>query len=801
MKKTIFLLLFSLLLFAGCDSQQEKLNKENLTPVKIESAYRIDMYFAKPSWTEKADTLFLRFRIADRNNKKIKWADLKKENFEIREEGGNPPNKEILIERITRVSETVVENTENNSRNADNISHNSIYWFLVDRSNTIAKADLEEMKIAILKTIENLPDSCAFISFFDNTVSEQKMVTVNNFYEFENEFRVTKESKNLYQSISNSFIKFVSTAQKMDAVKYLLIFTDGKIDENSFTDVIEVIKFADLIKEIDNNTDNNVQMHAFRYGNFPLADQALISICQQHRKPELKGGFYPARNVAGIVDSLRGFIDNLAADYELTLVNHVGKKYNGANLSMQVIISNDDRTAAGSIRYAIGSKEVGIITGKTSDDTYLAVLLGVIVLFIAFFVMQVLIPYIIHKRTNFEKKYVKPYEANDDDVIYEACSYCQEPLEVGDLIVTKCPHKIHWDCWEDNGYKCVEYGQNCKDGIQFHFDKKHPFDLKKSPYYMKWAMSGMIAGFFIWILFFIGSKLTLFPHLIKGLLNACYPIGKKVEIEGIMQISSAAQSTFQGKIAGLLLLGVLLGFVLTFLFSYINDFRQRTSKIVFFYLVRALIGSFAGFLSFLIGSVICVAVGKEGNVWWLDAIPWLLCGGSIALCLVFKTTIKWQDALIGGFISGIISFFILYTTYYLPAFGIMFSIMLCSGGLGISIIARHHLAQKYFLKYKCDKREGEIAIHKWMNDSGGSNEVSIGRSYHCVIQMNWDSSENIPAKQAKLFLDPKRRVPMMKVIENGMTYDKRDARKDDQLPLKNGVKFKIGNTDFQYVER
>jgi hypothetical protein len=127
--------------------------------------------------------------------------------------------------------------------------------------------------------------------------------------------------------------------------------------------------------------------------------------------------------------------------------------------------------------------------------------------------------------------------------------------------------------------------------------------------------------------------------------------------------------------------------------------------------------------------------------------------------------------------------------------------MLFSTGLGISIVAKHHLAQKYFLKYKGEKRESEIAIHKWMNESGGSNEVTIGKSNHCTIQMNWDNSESIAEKQVKLYIDPKRRVPMMKIVENGVTYDGRDARKDDQLPLKNGVKFTIGNTVFQYVEK
>jgi hypothetical protein len=185
----------------------------------------------------------------------------------------------------------------------------------------------------------------------------------------------------------------------------------------------------------------------------------------------------------------------------------------------------------------------------------------------------------------------------------------------------------------------------------------------------------------------------------------------------------------------------------------------------------------------------------------LDGIAWLLFGGCIALILSIKTTIKWQDALIGGLISGIASFLILYSTYFLPSFGVMFGFMLCSAGLGISIIAKHTLAQKYYLKYKGMKREGLIAIHKWMNDSGGSNEVTIGKSNRCIVQMNWEDHETIADMQVKLYIDPKRRTPMLKVLESGILYDGRDGRKDEVYQLKHNVKFKIGNTDFQYIEK
>ena len=793
-KRYLFILL-PLTLLIACNNSREGDTK---SPVEEKNApYKIDMHFAKQSWSEKGDTLFLRFRIADKNNRKITWADLKQENSIIREDGGNPPDKEVIIKRITQKEGKQVENSED-------ISHNVVCWFMVDRSKTISDNDMQSMMTAIEKTIETLPDSSAYISFFDKQITERELITKNNFHEFEKEFKVTANAKNLYQSIMHNFEFFVDDPQKQDAAKYLLVFTDGKIDENSFSEVKELLKYADLIKEIDNTRENHVQIHAFRYGAFSLADQALISICKQHRKPELKGGFYPAENVAGIIDSLRGLMGNLTADYELILINNVGKIYNGTKLTLQVVVAKENEKAVGKIEYAIGSKEVVITTGETTDDIYLAVILGVIIVFIAFFIMQVGVPYLIFRSTNFEKKYVKPYEpiATTEGEVHEVCSHCQEPLERGELIVVKCPHKIHWDCWIENGYKCVEYGQNCKDGIQFHFDKKHPFDLKKSPYYLKWAMAGMISGLFIWIVFRLTLKLNLFSGFINGLLNTFAPDAiLKAEIEGELQILSHISAAFHQKISGFLLVGMLLGFILTFLFGYINDFRQKKGKVLLSIFIRSLIGLGVGFIAFLIGSIICILSGASGNKVWIDAIPWILFGTSIAACLAFNATIKMKDALIGGLISGIVSFLILYTTSYFPAFGVMFSFMLCSAGLGISIITRHHLAQKYFLKYKGEKREGIIAIHKWMNESGGSNEVTIGKSNYCIVQMNWDSSEKIQDMQVKLYIDPKRRVPMMKAIENGMIFDGREAKKDDQLPLKNGVKFKIGNTEFQYMEK
>ncbi len=779
MRRRFYLLIPVIVFLSACST--EKNEKNTGSPLSLNNAgYEIKMNFAPRPWSVNADTLFMYFRIVDTlTQKKVIWDNLK-ETSSIVETGGNPPKKG-LIKKIT--DKTIKREL---------ISQHAVFWLVVDR--TILENEMSNLKETILNTVKNLPDSTVYISFFDEEITASKLITKDNFDDFQNDFAVKDTSKNLYQAILQKFDELTQYDKELGISRYLLVFTDGKINASDPEKVEEVVGFREQIKKIDDNRKNNVQIHAFRYGKSePLVDMTLEDICGT------KGTFYSIRDAASIINSLHRFMGDLSADYELMLINNPGKIYYGQDLTLRIEIKKDNNRAAGLRNYRIGSKERPIETNPANGSIILVIMLGGIILFITFFVIQAGIPYITSKFVRFEKKYVRSYEPIQD-VLYEPCAYCGEPLEKGEKVVVKCIHKTHWQCWVDNGYKCVEYGQNCKDGIQFHFDKNKPFDLKQSPYYMKWVMSGMFGGFLVWIIYsFIPN---LFSGFITGLLNVFYPGSLKEEVStGIFQISYAAAGNFQQKISGFLLVGILLGFILTFLFGYINEFRKKRGVVLLSITGRALLGATAGFLSFLIGSIICIMLGKDGNAVWIDLIPWLLFGGSVAVCLSINTTIGWKDALIGGIISGVVSSFVLYTASLFPSFGVMFSFMLCSAGLGISIIVKHHASQKYFLTYKGEKKEGEIAIHKWMDESGGGNNVTIGKSGQSIIQMNWDSSEKIHDTQAKLYIDKKRKVPYLKVMENGMTCDGRETKKDDLHPLKNGLKFTIGNTEFTYVER
>lgn len=769
--------IISLFTFKSCsNTQSEYDNFLNVT----DSDYRIE--FTDFGWKDKnhADTLLLHFKIVDKkDNKKIFLGELNETDFKIYE-----PDKRPRFNDVRVISDQ------------NSISRDAIFSLVVDRSKTIPSSELEKIRDVIRQVVDNLPDSTVYISFMDEELSEAQLISRKNFDNFEEEFYVSGNDKNLYQGISDKFIELSGMNienQNDQSRKYLFIFTDGKVDPNQMQTITALDNFLEQVTNADMSLENNkIIINTFRYGNDDSNDKELMDICIFSRVNETQGDFFPVNEAMDVIPKVGVVIDNLKADYELILTNPPGKIYYGSPVSMIISIEKEYKSATGEKKYVIGSKERPVTTGADNENNYIYILWGIIILFLAFFIMQVVIPYINHKVDNFEKKYVKAYHPRNEGDI-ESCFICQEQFSRGEKIVEKCIHKTHWECWKENDYKCIEYGQNCSKGIQHYFDKDHPFDLKKSPYYLKWVLLGMVGGLITWIIYNLCFEFNpfLFEELSEWLLNNFY----KGDLETDVQFG------FSNKIGGFLLTGILLGFTLTFLFGYINEYRRKNGKIFFFIFLRAVMGAFLGFLSFLIGSIICIYLNAYANNPRVDWIPWLLFGASIALCLSVKTSIKWQHALIGGIISGVLSFIILYSTNFFGSLGVMLGFMLCSAGLGISIVTVHHTAQKYFLRYKHEKREGEIAIHKWMSVLGGSNEVTIGRSNNCVIQMNWDNSENIQDKQAKLYIDKKRNVPILKVLESDMIYDGREAKPNNEYMLKDGVKFEIGNTEFKYIEK
>jgi len=216
-------------------------------------------------------------------------------------------------------------------------------------------------------------------------------------------------------------------------------------------------------------------------------------------------------------------------------------------------------------------------------------------------------------------------------------------------------------------------------------------------------------------------------------------------------------------------------------------------------LLRSFAGTIFAFVSFLLGGVVIILCKADATTIFLDWLPWVLAGCAIGAVLFFRTNTVVKQIIPGVILSGVICFLILLTGGLFGIYAVVFALMAFGAGAGIAFISARKIIHRYFLKFKGDKDE-RIAIHKWMSVAGGSNDVSIGLSPDATIRMTWDNNPSIKDIHVRLFFDKKNRLPCIRILSNDVTYNGVFAKNNEEYLLKNGVKFTIGSTVFQYVE-
>ena len=264
------------------------------------------------------------------------------------------------------------------------------------------------------------------------------------------------------------------------------------------------------------------------------------------------------------------------------------------------------------------------------------------------------------------------------------------------------------------------------------------------------------------------------------------------------------------KVSAFLTIGFLLGFFLSLIFRYNDEYRKKDWKIYLKILGLSLLSGIIGMASFAIGAILmCVLLSVINTTYipWYCSLPaYLLFSVCFSLSLTIKSSIPIKSAMIGGLCSAFIGFLVLYfssiTSSHYGWMNMLLDFIIYGGGLGASLVTVRMLAEKYFLVILNGvKANQRIPIHKWMNATGGGNKVSIGMTGECEIQMNWEKSNKVAKEHAQLFIDHSRSLPVIKPLATGVVFNTRA-----ELPvgkasvLSNGDTFKIGDTIFQYVE-
>ena len=679
---------------------------------------------------------------------------------------------------------------------------------------------------AVERLVTTAPDSCVFLSFFGDNVSSTRLVTKKNIQDFKEEFDQSCVGKCFYSAVYAKLIEFASSQGEMsDSVKaqegyennnsvntrarqnrdknMLLLFTDGygRPDDEPIDHWAVLDYQRDTIHHVP-------RVYAFYYtpGGAQLSSEddvvlTLKGICSPKYNDreafieDRQGKYMPVNNMELLFNEINRTMDDVMYDYVLTYKVSEGARYFG-NTHFEALWRG---TSVGKVEYAIGSPEnPWPVREETVGGTVAKYLWALLVAFLTylafFFVVKILIPFFKSKR--FEMKYYKSY-VPEPNVKRLTCSFCRQDIRPGQKVVAKCRHIMHVGCWQQAGYHCTEYGQNCNTGIQEHVDLNNLFS-KRSFKDCQQALSGIIAALVSWVCFELMGRGGLFTGMAKGIANIVFSEEAR---------QTAIYNTCVDKVAAFLAIGFLLGFFLSLVFRHNDEYRDKNWKVWLKIVGLSLLSAVIGMAAFAMGGLILglwqSSITSTTIPWYCSLPAYILFSICLAISLTIKSSIPMKSALLGGLVAAVIGFFVLYFSSLASNskewMSMLLNFIIYGGGLGASLVTVRMLAEKYFLVIKNGVKEGlRIPIHKWM---GVGNKVTIGMAGDCEIQMNWEKGNKVAKEHAVLFIDPERFLPMLKPQATGILYNMRvDLPTSKAVVLSNGDTFCIGDTTFQYEE-
>lgn len=749
------------------------------------------------------DFLTLYFNVLDATGKRVQNipADLLQNYLVVKEEGNLIPPSSCKISSVTTGERIPAEYT---------------FSVLVDLS--IPQDGKSQIYKAISQLVNISPKGCVYLSFFGDEVTSSKLVTPENLKTFEPFFAKSSEYKYLYGALYSKLAEFSITstekenlivgesdyvrnsvisrrASKNKDKNILFVFTEG----NKSPSFEEDIAFVEVNEYQQDKNHLVPTVYAFFYteqGKDIEIENVLMAICNPKVEGRI-GDYKPANDMAQVLFDFQEIVNDKMYDFSFTYDVPASNTYFGKT-SYTAEWKGD---IVGNADFAIGSAERPWPDrdSSTSDSAYkylVAIIVTILTIAFFFLIMKVLIP--LFRSKAFEAKYYTKY-VPEKNISSRICHYCKQQIIEGQSVVVRCKHIMHVHCWKQNGYKCAEYGQNCKVGIQEHVEWKELFTWKSLKECHQ-TIAGICAGFISWVFFELVGCGSL-ESISKAIVDIFYRPN-----DSMPNLTLECES----KTSAFLTIGLLLGFFLSLIFRYNDEYRKKDWKICMKILALSLFTGIIGMIAFAIGAdILCslLTLIQVSYIPWYCSFPaYFLFSVCIPLALTFKSSIPLKSALIGGGCSSIIGFIVLYfsslTNVSWPWMNMLLDFIIYGGGLGVSLVTVRMLAEKYFLVIQNGVRAGQrIPIHKWMNATGGGNKVSIGMTGDCEIQMNWEKSNKVAKEHAQLFIDHEKQLPMIKPLATGVIYNTR-AELSIGKPnvLSNNDTFKIGDTIFQYVE-
>ena len=753
--KIIFLLL-GVLLLSGCEgfAPEDKSHREdhnvNILDVEFEPDYKY--FYANAQLNDSIVSAIIRGDSTIR--------------FEAREFAGNHLATSNTQPRLIEIKNIKLQEIRNLDLNI---------LVLVDLTLDPEQIAAQRLAVKNMKALFSL--SNMHVAFMKNrTVSETMNATD---YVLDNYFKPDPGEKYLYRSILCKLDELVGRKSryfpevKQDTItryltprqEVLVVLSDGKVYEHDMP--IDPEHYA-LQRAITQYADSIRRLPLF-----------YVSLGSDERE-------------AGLSEEPAEGLDNEAENL-MTLSE--------MRTALQANQQSDSLIATDVFPYSVGSIYSPVIVhGATTFQIILrGGIFGVLIILLLYLVFQLVIPAI--RYWLFKRKYVTRYTRKNMTyngiLVEQSCYFCKAPFEEGDEIVVKCQHVLHKSCWDENEYKCPEYGRHCKQGSHY-YNQKNLFDPHNASFYLSWILAGALAGLVAWICFTANAHGDG-NHVLVNVIHLIFGVDANSDrAADLMRI-------YGNHLYFLPFYGLNIGFFLTLSLSLLTSRGRWWGKRSLVVVVKSLVGGLLSYLSFFLGCVVSIALNLKDNTALIDWLPWMLSGFIIAFVVAYGTDIKLRKALVGATISIIFGLGSMYSWSF--AFNSQFdtreflllSYMIYCIGFAVSVAVTSPKSERYFLRVEGPIKTMDIAIYKWMSAAARGKRVLIGKSVNCELQMSWDLTSPIAPEQAEIRMVNGNLYLI--ALEEGVYHDKKPLRVHLRKRLYHGFKFSIGKTQFTYIEK
>ncbi len=647
-------------------------------------------------------------------------------------------------------------------------------------------------------------DKNLYVSFMTpHGVSRPQPATA---YVMDHAFTQYNGDKYLYRSISGAISEMTDSTSVFagSEFKTLLVLSDTKVYQDDSPIDPENFEMQERLVEQVRQLADYHHISIF-YANFSNPDNASDQTAVNMMKLlcKLSDGIYTdGFDWPSMKHEILGRYDLDIPDYRLKLLIPDGAVFKGSDNQLQLefrnartdslLVKTKKVIRAGNVFNPI------IVNGLPTHSIILQGFVTVLVLILVIYaIFQFIIPYIRYRL--FLSKYVTQYTGNqmifNDHPVEQQCYYCKGTFEPGDEIVVKCQHVMHKDCWDENGQHCPEYGRHCKHGSHY-YNHDNLTDQKNASFYMRWIILSLIAGLVAWIIFTAQGR-SVAAYILELFFQFMYDI-------------SPADPTYQEKLTDfgsnfyqLPSFGLFISFTTTFFFSLLAVFRKKLNHLLLECLLRGVVAGLGGWLSFFLVDALSIALNLADHSFLLQWLPWPLTGCFIALCVTWRTRIRfrrywiWVSLLLGLVSMGLWSIF--YIDSLIDFRGaVLVSHIVFALGMGLCIAKEAPRSERYFLHVDGAIKPMDIALYKWLTNNE-CGLVTIGKSVDCELQMSWDINSTIAPRQAEIRFH-KGRLCLFP-IEDGVYADEGPLLAGARLPLYHGTTFTIGQTTFTYLEK